>query len=151
VKTDAVRRLACPTCGAKAGAPCYGKSLFRPKGRAEATAPRLSRASLLYCAGRVAAARAARGEQLSDYIDPSTNEGWAQSAPEKHDPIAAVALLRQHAIAEGTSTKIGVAIGVLLDHLANVEMIVSLIRGGYESAFRHAPELAIIGAGKKRV
>jgi hypothetical protein len=150
VKADAVRELACPTCGAKAGAPCYGRSLSRAKVRAEAATSRLSRSSLLYCAGRVAAARAARGEQLSDYIDPSTNAGWASSTA-KHDPIMAVALLRRHAIADGTPTEVGAAIGELLDHLANVEMVVSLIRGGYESAFRHAPEFAIIGAGKKRV
>lgn len=127
MKTDLVREHACPTCGAKAGAPCYDKSFSRAKG------PTKAHATLLYCAGRVAAARAARGEQLSDYIDP----------------IAAVALLRRHAIAEGTPTETGVAIGVLLDHLASVEMIVSLIRGGYESAFRQAPEPAIIDARKK--
>ena len=66
------------------------------------------------------------------------------------DPIAAVALLRRHAIAPGVSNEVGVAIGVLLDHLASVEMVISLIRSGHESAFRHAPEPAIIDAGKKR-
>jgi F0F1-type ATP synthase assembly protein I len=74
----------------------------------------------------------------------------SSNGDERLDPIAAVALLRRHAISNGVPTEIGVAIGVLLDHLANTEMVVSLIRGGYESAFRHAPEPAIVDARKKR-
>jgi hypothetical protein len=66
-------------------------------------------------------------------------------------PIEAVAALRTYAINPATPTEVTAAIAIALDHISQLEMTLTLLRNGHESAFRHAPENAIIDAGKKRI
>jgi hypothetical protein len=77
--------------------------------------------------------------------------GLAGGKPVVPTPIEAVAALRTYAINPATPQNVTASIAVALDHIANLEMTLTLLRNGFESAFRHAPENAIIEAGKKRI
>ena len=63
----------------------------------------------------------------------------------------AVVYLRRYAIDPNVLPEAGVAIAVLLDHIAKCEQTLTLIRSGHESAMKHAPEHAVIDVGKTRI
>lgn len=57
--------------------------------------------------------------------------------------------LRGYAI-HAEPREVGVAIAVLLDHIARLEQTLTLICSGHESAMRHMPEFAVIDVGKTK-